>query len=347
MRARRQRSPITSLTLYVEQIINDFQNFAQPHKVNRLLWFKVCFPRFLMDYQQLNGATDEQLRGYDYYNYLMAARKRDHPRARAACYKTMRDDLDAFFDIAAKGMRNPLTMIVVDGNYILVKGYRRLFMLRELGIEKVACRVHKSREIYHRMEKEETERFGMDLLGQVQFQTWGESATDKYWLHDYLKLYDKYLGQLEVENLLELGVYRRASLAIWQQYWPNALIHGFDKKKYQSFNTEYDHENIKFWPGDQANQEDLAGLVSRGKYEVIIDDASHDPDKTLISFEALWPALTDGGWYVIEDLNTNYRGESARGSAIQRVKELVDDVNISLDVEEVHFHHNIAFIKKR
>lgn len=347
MKARRQRSQITSLTLYVGQIIDDFKSFAQPHKVNRLLWFKKCFPRFLKDQALLVDAEESKLMEYDYYNYLMAARKRDHPRARAACFKIMTKDLADYRDIEANGMRNPLVMFVDQGNYILVKGYRRLFILHQLGIEKVACRVHKNREVFHKVEKDEGTRLGLDLLGQKQFQKYGENATDKYWLHDYLKLYEQYVGKLQVQSMLELGVYRRASLAIWQENWPSAIIHGFDVKKYRSFNTEYDHENIKVWTGNQADPLALAGLVRRGPYQIIIDDASHDPDKTLVSFEALWPAVSPGGWYVIEDLNSNYRGRTPSGATLAKVKELVDDVNISLDVEEIHFHHNIVFIKRR
>ena len=37
-------------------------------------------------------------------------------------------------------------------------------------------------------------------------------------------------------------------------------------------------------------------------FDVIIDDGSHKPSDQIKSFEILWPMLSDGGLYIIEDV---------------------------------------------
>ncbi|NLD77379.1 MAG: class I SAM-dependent methyltransferase [Acidimicrobiales bacterium] len=56
---------------------------------------------------------------------------------------------------------------------------------------------------------------------------------------------------------------------------------------------------------DQADGATLAGLVERhfdhGEVDLVIDDASHVYDLSVASFEALFPRLAPGGWYLLED----------------------------------------------
>merc|ERR1712113_669433 len=59
--------------------------------------------------------------------------------------------------------------------------------------------------------------------------------------------------------------------------------------------------------GSQNDAEFLRQLVQsvadKGAFDLIIDDASHNPTLTLQSFQLLWPALNPmGGRYMIEDL---------------------------------------------
>src|SRR5438445_9835339 len=52
----------------------------------------------------------------------------------------------------------------------------------------------------------------------------------------------------------------------------------------------------------QSDQEKLKETFSDKKLEVIVDDASHDEDKTMTSLQTLFPLLTNGAYYFIEDL---------------------------------------------
>ena len=60
----------------------------------------------------------------------------------------------------------------------------------------------------------------------------------------------------------------------------------------------------RFGETDQANKSRLRDLVAMefdGPLDLVIDDASHFYGPTLASFETLFPLLTPGGLYIIED----------------------------------------------
>jgi hypothetical protein len=58
---------------------------------------------------------------------------------------------------------------------------------------------------------------------------------------------------------------------------------------------------------DQSNHEQLARILEQfGPPDVVIDDGSHVGDHVVQSFQILFPRMTEGGIYVIEDLNASF-----------------------------------------
>jgi hypothetical protein len=53
---------------------------------------------------------------------------------------------------------------------------------------------------------------------------------------------------------------------------------------------------------DQADR-DAVGRIVDGPVDLVIDDGSHELDRTRVTFETLWPRVRSGGIYVIEDWN--------------------------------------------
>lgn len=106
--------------------------------------------------------------------------------------------------------------------------------------------------------------------------------------------------------ICELGVYEGGSLAMWQEMFPDAaVVVGVDI-----------NSTAKWPPGTVkvvADQQDptlpdqlLAILASEtlghgGKFDLIVDDASHQGQRTYKSFQHLWKLVAPGGFYVIED----------------------------------------------
>lgn len=115
-------------------------------------------------------------------------------------------------------------------------------------------------------------------------------ATDKG-RHGYLEIYDLLLGT--PDRLLELGVHRGASLALWMATFPGCDVHGVDIKK-----VTVDGATVHV--GDAYTPEMVADLP--GPFDVIVDDGPHTLDSMLFVAANYTGLLSDGGVLAIEDI---------------------------------------------
>jgi hypothetical protein len=65
------------------------------------------------------------------------------------------------------------------------------------------------------------------------------------------------------------------------------------------------NERVAVTIGDLGDPELLRRLAASA-YDVILDDASHLWGHQLLAFEILFPAVREGGLYIIEDVNTSF-----------------------------------------
>jgi len=126
--------------------------------------------------------------------------------------------------------------------------------------------------------------------------------------HGYLHVYESILSPIKNNNLnfLEIGVYRGESASLWEAYLPNANIFMsdiFDKTEILS------RFNVNFFRGDSGNEEDIEKLLDyvesksgRRNLDVIIDDGSHFQHDQIKGIGNLFPYVTPGGYYIIEDI---------------------------------------------
>lgn len=157
--------------------------------------------------------------------------------------------------------------------------------------------------------------------------------------HNYTKVYAKYFDAIKDQPLkfMEIGVYQGASVKLWEAYFPNADLHFID----------IDLSRIPFKPArshlhlaDQANPNQLLAVMNEtgGEFDVILDDGGHTMNQQITSFKTLFPYLKSGGVYIVEDLHTSYwrsyggggdpyQPRSSPQSAIEFLKQLIDDVN--------------------
>lgn len=201
--------------------------------------------------------------------------------------------------------------------------------------------------------------------------------TDKQDKHFYAEHYQHHFQKFRERkfNLLEIGVGGHEkpdvgghSLRMWKAFFPHAQIYGldiFDK-------SALDEPRIKTLKGSQADEQFLKSIVDQyGPFDIIIDDGSHYCQHVLESFRVLFPLLSDGGIYAIEDLQTSYwenlTGENWGGShdlnapftSMNFLKSLVDGLNFEEYVDDhyqpsyydrnivsMHFYHNLAFLYK-
>jgi hypothetical protein len=125
----------------------------------------------------------------------------------------------------------------------------------------------------------------------------------------YAKYYDKFLSPLRqsVTNICEIGIWNGASLKTFQDYFPNSQIVGLDIVDKSEFNNSRITTQIL----DQGNKTHLDKFVtqckkSNIKFDIILDDGSHDVAHQQITFGKLFPILKPGGIYILEDLGSSY-----------------------------------------
>ena len=157
-------------------------------------------------------------------------------------------------------------------------------------------------------------------------------------LHGYTTIYDKVFKNLRdtEKPILEIGIggYKfedrgGGSLSMWRDYFINAPIHGVDLFKKNLLDTDriYTH---------QISQDDAEGLNKLidiiGEPQIIIDDASHVNPLTIETFKILFPRLSEGGIYVVEDVHTNYWKEEYLGEPNYKDKEANTVMNFFLEL---------------
>lgn len=113
--------------------------------------------------------------------------------------------------------------------------------------------------------------------------------------HNYMPFYEEHLPK-NPKKILEIGVLTGSSIRMWKEYFPEAEIHGLDLFE-EKLIPEI--EGVKFWKGSQTDA-DILHLLRKEKYDVIIDDGSHNSRDQLISFYGLYG---NGISYFVEDLH--------------------------------------------
>ena len=119
--------------------------------------------------------------------------------------------------------------------------------------------------------------------------------------HNYLPFYEQFLRPLRdlPITLLEIGVDRGNSLRMWRDYFQNAKIVGMDCANL----THLASDRIFIEIGDQNQPADLTRIAeAHGPFDVIVDDAGHDPNSQKFCHGFMLSHLKPGGLYILEDL---------------------------------------------
>jgi demethylmacrocin O-methyltransferase len=104
-----------------------------------------------------------------------------------------------------------------------------------------------------------------------------------------------------------------------------------------------------------------------GQLDIVVDDGSHRNEHVIDTFKILFPLLSPGGYYVVEDLQTSYwsseGGDSLNlnnpATSMSFFKGLADGLNYEeferagytpsytdQNIVALHFYHNMVFIRK-
>ena len=182
--------------------------------------------------------------------------------------------------------------------------------------------------------------------------------------HHYIPLYDRYFSSFRGRKVrfLEIGVSEGGSLQMWRKYFGDeAIIYGIDiNPKCEKFNGLSGQVRI----GSQADDAFLTSVVEEmGGVDIILDDGSHHMEHIPATLKCLFPHLSYGGIYVIEDLHTAYwkafgGGYRAKTNFFSFLMDLVDDIHhwyharglkqsvVSKDCSGIHIHDSIVVLEK-
>jgi hypothetical protein len=197
--------------------------------------------------------------------------------------------------------------------------------------------------------------------------------SDKWGFHSYTPIYEKWFAPLRHKpvRLLEIGIggYDKPllggdSLRMWKKYFPKGIITGIDIYAKDSLAED----RIRIYKGDQYDAAFILAVAKReGPFDIIIDDGSHIQSHIIKSFETLFPLMSPGGIYVIEDTQTSYWPKYGGSlpemytvnSAMNYFSKMTHHVNRSewhneavkeyghqFDVASIAFYHNLIFIEK-
>lgn len=166
--------------------------------------------------------------------------------------------------------------------------------------------------------------------------------TDKHQYHGYMPAYEAHLPPRdEPVRLLEIGVMHGESLKLWDAWFthPDTEILGLDVADYC--------RNIEFGPRVSIRIIDakLFEPAPDEKFNVIIDDGSHDETDIMVCMRNLWQHVAEGGLYVVEDLNVQRAGNLCLTQLYSLELPLL--VDRQRELSEVHIYPEIWFGRRR
>ena len=207
------------------------------------------------------------------------------------------------------------------------------------------------------------DRYGYD--GDLLDIYAGNEGVGVHKWHHYLPIYDRYFERYRGTSVrfLEIGVNNGGSLQMWRRYLGDkATLCGIDINPRCA---EFDGQSGMVRIGSQDDPDFLAAVVEEmGGVDVVLDDGSHRMPHVEKSLRVLFPMLSDGGTYMIEDLHTAYYdryggGFRAAGNFFNTVRHMIDDMHswyhakrrlalpeLAREFNGLHIHDSIVVIDK-
>ena len=118
------------------------------------------------------------------------------------------------------------------------------------------------------------------------------------------KVFECGIGTNNPDKISSMGVNGKpgASLRVWRDYFPNAMIYGADI----DVEILFEEDRIKTGYIDQLNEFEIINYwekVGEKNFDIMIDDGLHTFDAGVKLFEFSFDKLKDGGYYIIEDVS--------------------------------------------
>lgn len=203
----------------------------------------------------------------------------------------------------------------------------------------------------------------MNPLEKFFFQ--GKHHKMTKWCH-YFEVYHRHFERFRNNpvTILEIGVWGGGSLQMWKDYFGESCrIIGIDIMEECK---NYEEERIKIYIGSQEDRDFLKKVKHENpKIDIIIDDGGHTMNQQIVTFEELYPHLSENGVYLCEDLMTSYWPSYGGGrymddsSFIGYSKNFIDKINarysltpnlkidrLTSSIRSVHYYDAMLVLEK-
>lgn len=125
--------------------------------------------------------------------------------------------------------------------------------------------------------------------------------TDKQTHHNYLQTYEELFCKWKNEpiNILEVGVYKLGSLKLFEEYFTNARIIGYDNAEYAG--SVHLNRAELILEDFYSSERELPPL------HIAIDDGPHDVASQLAFIRKVYPIVVAGGIIIVEDIMPGFK----------------------------------------
>jgi predicted O-methyltransferase YrrM len=123
--------------------------------------------------------------------------------------------------------------------------------------------------------------------------------------HNYTDVYEYFLMPMRsrARRVFEIGVASGASLLMWRDFFPKAMVYGIDIED----SSRLDSGRISTFIADQGDRKQLGRFITKNgaAFDMILDDGGHTMEQQQISLGFLFPDVKPGGYYILEDVHTS------------------------------------------
>jgi hypothetical protein len=157
---------------------------------------------------------------------------------------------------------------------------------------------------------------------------------DKNSVHSYIPIYEEILApyRYTAKNILEIGLMSGESLRMWTDYF-SGKVYGMDCSEtpidgladLRPIIAEGKH-NVCI--GDAGSATDIEKFFSGIKFDVIIEDSTHNIEDQLRMYAVLKPYLNKNSLYIVEDVQS-----------IDETKHLFENIDPEKKVEILDRRH--------
>lgn len=177
--------------------------------------------------------------------------------------------------------------------------------------------------------------------------------TDKGTYHSYIEKYDELFASFKDQsiNFLEIGCLTCGSIKMFNEFFSQATIYGIDNWEQNTDHMGHllhnkginltqiiedikqNYPKVKLITCDSTNVDAVKTNIQDLKFEIIIDDGDHSIKSQFETFKNFIPYLTNGGFYIIEDVGHVKE-------LLQLLSSYIKENNLSFRVESHVFYKN-------